>query len=116
MLARALLRVLMLIVALVAPLGMLSGHAAMAMPAGPGGGAHHVAAPSGASHCSDTSDETGRDRGASIDCMIACSGMPSQTPAIDKARLVASAPAQAAITAAQPGRNPAAEPPPPRLS
>lgn len=106
----------MLIVLLVAPLGMMSGHAAMAMPVSPAGGTHHAATSPGAGHCSDTGNESGANRGASIDCMIACSGMPSQTPAIEKARLTVSAPAQPAITAAQPGRNPAAEPPPPRLS
>ncbi len=114
--SRLLLRVLLLVALVVAPLSMMRGHAAMAMPTSAAESGHQAAMPGSDGHCSDMGDQDGRDMDAAIDCMVACAGMLPQTPAVRDASLVVSAPARAAVAVARHGLNPAAEPPPPRLA
>lgn len=113
--ARSLLHILTLIALFMAPLGMTGGHAAMAMPANQADGGRHMAMPDGADHCPSADDES-RDRSASIDCMIACSGMLPLMPVVESIRAVVAAPDLPTFATAEPGLDPAAEPPPPRYS
>lgn len=105
----------MLIALIVAPLGMMSGHAAMAMPTSEAA-ADHATMPSGAGHCPDMGDEDDRDVNASIECMIACAAMLPQTLRVGETSPAVSGPDQPPVVVARHGLNPGAEPPPPRLS
>lgn len=106
-----LLRLLLLIALMLAPVGMVARHAAMAAPP--------AKAVDLSAHCADVAgghDEMGGDEvpGMSVDCMLACACIPptgspglatkflSQTPlALPTASLVS-------------GHGPQADPPPPR--
>jgi hypothetical protein len=110
-----LLRLLMVVALIFAPLAMIGGHAAMAAPATSAAGEHH-ASELGGGHCSDMGEEESGDPRASIDCMVACAGMLPSTPAFATAPLLLKSPNRPIITVAQHGLNPAAEPRPPRLS
>lgn len=108
------MRVLTLLAVLLAPLTMMSSHAAAApMPmAHAMGGADAMAG-----HCPSAGDEQDKQKpAASIDCTIMCSAMPAGGN-VFPARI-----AMPALDLVQPveigghGLNPAADPPPPRLS
>ncbi len=107
-----LLRFLMVVALIFAPLAMIGGHAAMAAPATVAAGDHH-ASKAGSGHCSDVGQEEPQ---ASIDCMVACAGMLPSTPAVATAPLALKSPDRPAIGVDQNGLSPAAEPRPPRLS
>jgi hypothetical protein len=98
---------------LLAPLVMAGGHAA-AMPVKAAGAADH------GGHCAEMapsgSKEAPVDRGASIDCAIACACVQAFAHRIsDRVQLAAVYPPEPARNFAV-SRNPAADPPPPRLS
>ena len=114
---RFLLQLVLLIALLVAPISMLGGGTAMAMPGvGMSGQQHSMTTDVG--HCADVSErnEDEQDRSADLDCRTTCSGVLAQTPVLRGSLTVASVPQNMAIAAAEPGLNPAAEPPPPRFS
>ena len=110
-----LLRLLMVVALIFAPLAMIGGHAAMAAPATSAANEHH-ASEVGGGHCSDMGEEEPGDSRGSIDCMVACAGMLPSTPAVATAPLAMKSPDRPLITVAQHGLSPAAEPRPPRLS
>ncbi|WP_444854034.1 hypothetical protein [Sphingosinicella sp.] len=102
---------------LFAPLSMMGGHAAMAMPnPAPTAVMDHDRAGSPAGHCADMDQDQSGPTNPSIDCMIACSAVPSAEFA------VASHPAGHGImqvgrlASLHPGLHPESDPPPPRLS
>ncbi|HEX8444751.1 MAG TPA: hypothetical protein VF631_14000 [Allosphingosinicella sp.] len=81
MVARRLVRILTMLALLLAPLSMVSEHAAMAMPA-PTASAHHEQAAGQSAHCAEmagqtqTEDQDSRSGDCLIDCAIACSAIP----------------------------------------
>jgi len=109
----ALLRLLALLAFVLAPVGMMGGHAS-AMPV------QAVVAADHGGHCADmkpdVTDEQQSESSATIDCAIACACTPAGAHRIaERVRLAAAFPpglAPAFVVA----RNPAADPPPPRLS
>ena len=108
---RALLHIFVLAALLLAPIGMVGGHAAMA--------AAPEASPSG--HCADMAgshEQAPADKapGKSIDCMIACACVPSPTVQLADPPLPVAVPGPAMIASLAGGLNPAADPPPPRFS
>jgi hypothetical protein len=108
-----LIRILTLLALLIAPLGMVGEHAAMAMPAASGG---HAQTHAPAGHCGDMDGESRSRSSPNIDCMIACSAMHSADFVVD-AHSAAPAPIEPGRLAPVPrGLNHAAEPPPPRPS
>lgn len=71
--ATRLLRFLTILAVLFAPISMMSGHAAMAMPAAAAHKMDQMAAMDAADHCAGMDKQPGDQPGSSIDCMIACS-------------------------------------------
>jgi hypothetical protein len=73
---------------LLAPLGMKSGNAAMAMPVAAGAAMHHEQAASPSAHCAEMAGESRDDDGGSdpadclTDCALACSAVPPLGSAI----------------------------------
>ena len=117
MLLARLWRVLTILAVLLAPLGMMGGHAAMAMPAPAATSVmDHGQAGSPAGHCADMDQDQTGQTSPSIDCMIACSAVPAAE------FVVASQPAAhgvmqiGALAGLLPGLHPESDPPPPRLS
>jgi hypothetical protein len=109
MLGKYLARLLTLLAMLVAPFGMLSGHAAMAAPATQPAGGH--CADMGASH-DQAPDDTAP--AANIDCMMACACVPAEGAELANVPSLAKEPAISANASDVVGANPAADPPPPR--
>jgi hypothetical protein len=113
---RSLLPFVLLIALVFAPICGMGG-AAEAAAMGERGAAHHRMM-ADASHCADMgggrSDES--SNGVDIDCRMACAGVLSPTPLIAEAPVVVSVPRHALFVVLAPGRNPTADPPPPRLS
>ena len=109
---RALLGIFALLAMLIAPIGMVGGHSVMAAPRTPSAVAGHCADMAGF-HEQAPADKT---PGKSIDCMIACACMPSSGVQLGDPPLPVAAPEPAMIVSLVDGLNPAADPPPPRLS
>lgn len=110
---RALLRLVMVLVMLIAPIGMVGSHAAMAAP--------QTSEASAGGHCADMAgahDQAPAEQapGKSIDCMIACACVPSPGVQLAEPPLAVAAPEAAMIVSLAGGLNPAADPPPPRFS
>ena len=110
---RALLHLFVLAALLLAPIGMVGNHAAMAAPQAP------QALPSG--HCADMTgshEQAPADKAPakSIDCMIACACVPTPTVQLADPPLPVAVPGPAMIASLAVGLNPAADPPPPRRS
>ena len=115
--ARPLLQIVLLIALLLAPICMLPSGAAMAMPGvGTSGEMHAMTAEAG--HCANMGEEgqDEQDRSADLECRTTCSGVLAQAPVLRGSLAVASVPQNMVLAVAEPGLNPAAEPPPPRLS
>src|SRR3546814_20706664 len=94
---------------LLAPLTMVGGGAAMAMP-------HDMATEAGMDHCAGM-DEPSKDQPrGDIECMMACEAIPPLASRFE-ARLKASAPLPRAFVATEARRpHPDAAPPPPPTS
>ncbi len=110
---RALIRLFVVLTMLIAPIGMVGSHSAMAAPQAP------QASASG--HCADMAGSheqapVGKAPGKSIDCMIACACVPSPGVQLADPPLPVAAPEPAMFVALSTGLNPAADPPPPRIS
>ena len=109
---RALIRLFVLVAMLIAPIGMVGSHAAMAAPHAPQAASSHCADMAG-SHEQAPADKA---PGKSIDCMIACACVPSPGVRLADPPLAVTGPEPAMIVALAGGLNPAADPPPPRFS
>ncbi len=111
-----LLRLLTIFAVIFSPLSVASGHAAMAMPAAPTSTDHTSAA--SASHCADMDGQKdkGGQRAPSIDCMIACSALPTLDFEIEAHSMPAGFLEPALFISALHGLHPESDPPPPRLS
>ena len=80
--ARRLVRILTMLALLFAPLSMIGGHAAMAMPAVAASASHHEQGGDQSAHCAEKGGETEDDDGSSpgdclTDCAVACSAIPT---------------------------------------
>lgn len=112
MVAARLLQLLALLALVLAPLGMMSTHAAMAAPA-PASNVHHSQA---SEHCAGM-DQPARPKPVScIDCIMVCAGLPAANSDIAAHPL-----ATAALPGLPPeqrvrGLHPESEPPPPRIA
>ena len=113
-----LVRLLTLLALLIAPMGMLGSHAAMAT-------APSVQAAASGGHCAETAgsheqfpDEQAPSKSLEcmMDCMMLCSGMPAMTAQL--AEPLSPSPMAAAISLSLPvrGLTPQAEPRPPQFS
>jgi len=111
-----LIRLLTLLALLLAPAGMITSHAVMAAPL------HDASGARSSMHCAEMPQHERQAPGHSvpatnIDCAIACACLPSRNAFVagERQYFVALAP----VPNAQPlghSFNPAADPPPPRLS
>ena len=81
MVARRLVRILTMLALLLAPLSMMGGHAAMAMPAGTSAAPHHMQTADASGHCAGMAgkpvkDQRSQDGSCVSDCTVACSAIP----------------------------------------
>ena len=83
MVARRLVRILTMLALLLAPVSMIGGHAAMAMPApAEASASHHDPAASQSAHCAEMAGQSEDDDDGSspgdcmTDCAVACSAIP----------------------------------------
>ena len=110
MFAARLIRLLALLALVLAPLGMMTAHPAMAMPA-PAAGAHH-----GQDHCAGMDQPAKPQPVSCIDCILVCSALPAVESEI-VAHPVGAAPLpRLAREARVHGLHPESEPPPPRFA
>lgn len=110
-------RVLTILALLFAPLSMMSGHAAMAMPGpAPTAAMDHGQAGSPAGHCADMDQDQTEHTSPSIDCMIACSAVPAAEFVVASHPAVHGVMQNGRLASLHPGLHPESEPPPPRLS
>jgi hypothetical protein len=108
---------MLLIALLFAPICMMDGGPAMAMPGFAKAGEHQkLAADSG--HCAGMGEERedGQDGSMELDCRTTCSGVLAQVPVLHGSPAALRERPEAAFIPAEPGMNPAAEPRPPQLS
>lgn len=110
-------RVLTILAVLLAPLSMMGGHAAMAMPSPAASSVmDHGQAGSPAGHCAEMDQDKTGQTSPSIDCMIACSAVPAAEFVFASHPAVHGVMQIAALASLLPGLHPESEPPPPRLS
>ena len=102
---------------LFAPLGIIGGHAAMAMPADTASTVmNHGQAGAPAGHCADIGQDQNGQTSPSIDCTIACSVMPAADFEIASHPAARGLVQVAALASLLRGLHPESDPPPPRLS
>jgi hypothetical protein len=115
-----LMRVMTLLAVLLAPLGMMSTHVAAAaamagahaMPM-----AHDMEAAAMPGHCPPADGEQDQGKmGPAIDCTLMCAAMPAADSALDERIAFPAIKAAPSLQDRGRGLNPAADPPPPRLS
>lgn len=119
----SILRFLLLLAVLLAPISMMSSHAAMALPAEEAGAmGHHEMSPAPGGHCADmapASEDEPAD-GASpvknIDCTIACSCVPPAAGQIAQRPPYTPGVERPGLAALLVGVSPEAEPRPPQSS
>ena len=113
-----LLQLLAIFAVIFSPLSMASAHAATAMPAATTAMAGHMAASAPAGHCADMPgrEDTGGQPVPNIDCLIACTALPSLAFEVEAHPLVPSFVEPAPLVADLYGLHPESDPPPPRLS
>jgi hypothetical protein len=111
-----LVRILTILAMLVAPLGMMGGHAAMAMPVSAQPAMDHMAAMSPGGSCADMDKQPEDQSGPGIDCMIACSAVPSAEGGIAGHPLAAADVQPPPPSEAASGLHPESDPPPPRFA
>ena len=102
------LRLIALLGLLLAPMGMLGSHAAMAMP--------QPVSATAMSHCADQQKDApkGHPQPSMIDCALACSTMPAAQLFIPAAPMPAAALFEGFVPAEVEGTMPEAATPPPR--
>lgn len=123
----SLARWLVLLALLVAPLGMMDDHAAMATaalaapsPAAASSSTHHEAEAAPAGHCADSAapaaDPDSVDRDCRLDCAVGCSAVPTPPSVMPASPLAAASLPPRPLVAHIHGRQPEADPPPPRTA
>lgn len=110
-------RVLTILAVLFAPLSMMSGHAAMAMPSPPPAAVmDHGQAGSPVGHCADMDQDQTGQTSPSIDCMIACAAVPAAEVEVASHPAVHGVMQVGRLASLHRGLHPESDPPPPRLS
>ncbi len=110
-----LLRILTLAAVLFAPLSMVSGHGAMAMPNSKAATAmDHGQATAPAGHCADMDQDGSEPASPGVDCMIACSAVATADFAVSSHPAAHSGVRTSSLSALLSGLNPGSDPPPPR--
>lgn len=109
-----LLRILTICAILFASISMSGGHAAMATPVTAAGEHHAKAGADPAGHCADLPGNDERAAGRSIDCMIACAGLPAVGTAIAAGLALEASRSPLPLQSPIAGVLPEMEPPPPR--
>jgi hypothetical protein len=115
MMAMSLLRFLSLIALILAPIGMMSGHAAIAMSA-VSAGAHHMDEMASPDHCAGMDQPSKNSSQTSVDCTFACSVLPAAETEIGAHPLAASSAPYARPNQAVHSLHPESDPPPPRYA
>ena len=121
MVARRLVRILTMLALLLAPLTMIGGHAAMAMPAAATSASHHDQAADPSAHCAEMSGETQDDDGTSpggclTDCAVACSAIPALCSAMADRPMAPAMAQPLALAGRVRGLHPESVDPPPRIA
>jgi len=111
-----LIRILAILAVLFAPLGMMSEHAAMAVAPSAQPVMGQMAAMDMAGHCADMDKQSQDQPGSGIDCMIACSALPSTEGAVIARPMTASVLQKIPVMEGLNGLHPESDPPPPRFS
>jgi len=112
MVTARLLQLLALLAMVLAPLGMMSTHAAMAAPA-PVANVHHG---SGTDHCAGL-DQPARPKPVScIDCIMVCAGLPAAQSDVAAHPLATAVLPRLPLEQRVNGLHPESEPPPPRIA
>lgn len=114
-----LMRVLTLLAVLLAPLTMMASHAQASAPAAHGMAVAHDMAGAGGTpgHCPPAGEKQDEQQpAANVDCTIMCSAMPATGGAMSAQLVLAGPDPVQPLEAGGHGLNPAADPPPPRLS
>ncbi len=110
-------RILTIFAVLFAPLSMMSGHAAMAMPnLSASSDMDHGQAGSPAGHCADMDQDQKGQTSPNIDCMIACSAVPAEEFEVASHPAVHAVMPVGRLASLHRGLHPESDPPPPRLS
>lgn len=115
--ARNLLQFILFIALVFVPICGMGG-SANAAPVGAQAAEHH-ASMADPGHCADMGGDNQDDRSngdVGFDCRMACAGVLTPTPLAIETQIVVSVPQRVALVVPTHGLNPAAEPPPPRLS
>ena len=121
MVMRRLVRILTMLALLLAPLSMIGGHAAMAMPAEASASSSHLeGAGEPSEHCAEMSGQT-EDEGRSspvgdclVDCAVACSALPSLGSAMADQAMAPAMAQQLPLESRVRGLHPESDDPPPR--
>ena len=113
-----LLQLLAIFAVILSPLSMASAHAATAMPAATTSMAAHMADSAPVGHCPDMpgQEDTGGQPAPNIDCLIACSALPSLAFEVEGHPHLPSFVEPGSLAADLHGLHPESDPPPPRLS
>jgi hypothetical protein len=114
---RSFLQFILLIALVFAPICGMGG-AANAAPVGAQAPEHHATV-AASGHCADMGggnqdDPSNDDIG--FDCRMACAGVLTPAPVVTETQIIVGVPQRVALVVPTHGLNPAAEPPPPRLS
>jgi hypothetical protein len=122
MVARRLVRILTMLALLLAPLSMLGGHAAMAMPTVSASASHQQQPADQSGHCAEMGGETqDDDNGAPAgdcltDCAVACSALPPLGAAMANQALVPAVDQPLPLAGRIAGLHPESDDPPPRIA
>ena len=120
MVARSLVRILTLLALLVAPLGMVGEHAAMAMPSASAVSNHgQTSEPS--AHCAEMGSQTQdgdetSPSGDCLDCAVTCSALPAIGNLVSEPALGPAMARSLALVARVRGLHPESDDPPPRTA
>jgi hypothetical protein len=107
---------------LFAPLSMIGGHAAMAMPAAPAAASHHEQSADASVHCAEAGesarDETrGSEEGDCLtDCAVTCSAIPALGSAMTQPPMPPALARPLALAGLVRGLHPESADPPPRTA
>jgi putative hemolysin len=121
MVARRLVRILTMLALLLAPLSMVGGHAAMALPVAAASAVHHDQASDQSAHCAEMGGETQEDDDTSpddclTDCAVACSAIPALGSAMADQPMAPAMARPLPLVGRVRGRHPESADPPPRIA
>lgn len=121
MVARRLVRILTMLALLFAPLSMIGGYAAMAMPAAAAAASHNEQADDQSAHCAEMAGQSEEDDGTSpgdclTDCAVACSAIPALGSAMADQPMAPAMAQPLALVGRIRGLHPESADPPPRIA